>query len=224
MITSAIMLVKVKGAPDLPCPYILCYIEHENERKWSTDMVFHRHWHYVDETERRKWQNPEEILADIGIKPGITFMDIGCGEGFFTLPAAHIIGAEGKIYALDESSEAIENLKKKAADEGLNNLLLKVGKAEDNILCQTCADMIFFSIVLHDFKDPAKVLGNAYKMLKPEGKLINLDWKKLAMSFGPPQSIRFDENTASQMIETAGFKIESVKGSGIYHYLITARR
>ena len=185
-------------------------------------MVFHGHWHYVDETERRKWQNPEAILAEIGLTPGITFIDMGCGEGFFTLPAAHIIGAEGKIYALDENHEAIENLKRKASDEGLSNLILKTGKAEESVLCEACADVIFFGIVLHDFKDPAKVLKNAYKMLKPEGKLINLDWKKLTMGFGPPVSIRFDENTASRIIETAGFKIESIKDSGIYHYLITA--
>lgn len=185
-------------------------------------MVFHAHWHYVDETERRKWQNPEAIFTELGIKPGITFMDIGCGEGFFTLPAAHMIGSGGKIYALDENAEAIELLKKKAIAEGLENLVLKVGTAEDTLLCEGCADVIFFGIVLHDFKDPAKVLENAYRMLKPGGLLINLDWKKMNMSFGPPMSIRFDEATASQMIGVAGFKIESIKESGLYHYIITA--
>ena len=60
-------------------------------------------------------------------------------------------------------------------------------------------------------------------MLKPDGKLINLDWKKIATSLGPPVSIRFSEETASKMIEAAGFKVESVQDSGLYHYLIMAR-
>jgi hypothetical protein len=60
-------------------------------------------------------------------------------------------------------------------------------------------------------------------MIKPGGKLANLDWKKINMSFGPPQAKRFDEAAASRLIEGAGFKIESVKNSGLYHYLIMAR-
>jgi ubiquinone/menaquinone biosynthesis C-methylase UbiE len=186
-------------------------------------MSFHGHWHYVDETERRKWQNPEEILNTIGLKPESTFMDIGCGDGFFTLPAAHIIGPEGRVYGLDADEEAIRELQKKGSAEGLENLEPKVGAAENTLLCQSCADIVFFGIVLHDFTDPARVLENARKMIKSEGKLVNLDWKKKAMSLGPPISIRFDEETASRMIESAGFKVESIKDSGLYHYLIIAR-
>ena len=185
-------------------------------------MGFHR-WHYVDETERRKWQDPEAILNDIGLKPGLAFMDIGCGEGFFTLPAARLVGTGGKVYGIDVDDLAIEEIRKKASAEGLQNLELKVGAAEDILLCQACADMVFFGIVLHDFQNPARVLENARKMLKPAGRLINLDWKKEPMSFGPPLAKRFDEDTASRLIESAGFKIESVKDSGSYHYLITAR-
>ena len=44
-----------------------------------------------DEQERRKWQNPEDILAEIGLRSGMTFMDIGCCQGFFTIPAARIV-------------------------------------------------------------------------------------------------------------------------------------
>ena len=54
-----------------------------------------------DEQERRKWQNPENILDGIGLHPGMTFIDIGCGQGFFTIPAAKIVGDSGKVYASD---------------------------------------------------------------------------------------------------------------------------
>jgi len=180
-------------------------------------------WHHADETERSTWQNPEEILITGGLKAGITFVDIGCGQGFFTLPAARIVGPSGKVYGLDIDSTGIMKLRNRASFENLTHIELITGAAEDTPVCSGCADMVFFGIVLHDFNDPSKVLQNAHKMLKPGGKLVNLDWKKENMNMGPSLAKRFDEETASRMIQSAGFKIESVQNSGKFNYLITAR-
>lgn len=186
-------------------------------------MDSHRTWHYVDDMQRRQWQNPEEILINAGVKAGITFMDIGCGNGFFTLPAARMVGSSGYIYGLDSNPKAIDEIREKAAAEGLNNISLTVGSAEDTPLCELCADIVFFGIVLHDFHNANMVVKNARRMLKPDGCLVDLDWKKISMPFGPPESIRFDEATASRLIESAGFKISSVAESGNYHYVILAK-
>jgi ubiquinone/menaquinone biosynthesis C-methylase UbiE len=182
----------------------------------------HHKWHYIDETQRRQWQDPEAILQETGLKPGDTLLDIGCGAGFFTLPAARIAGSQGKIYGLDSQISSLDEIRKRAEAEGLANIELKAGRAEETLLCEACADIVFLGIVLHDFQDPARVLKNARRMIKPGGKLINLDWKKSEMDFGPPLLRRFDEAAASRLIEGAGFRIESVKDSGKYHYLITA--
>ena len=177
---------------------------------------------HADELERRKWQNPDAILADIGLEAGLTFMDIGCGHGFFTLPAARIVGENGKVYGIDKEAGSITNLKRLADEEGLNNLELTVGKAEDFVECEACADIIFFGIVLHDFENPARVLENARKMIKSTGRLINLDWKKEPMEYGPPFQIRFSREEALRLIEAGGFRIQAVEESGLYHYLIIA--
>jgi ubiquinone/menaquinone biosynthesis C-methylase UbiE len=175
------------------------------------------------DAERRKWQDPEAILAGIGLKSGQTFIDVGCGGGFFTLPAARIVGKKGKVYGVDTSARSITSLKELAVREGLKNLDLTVGKAEEIVVCERCADIVFFGIALHDFQDAALVLANARKMVKPAGRLVNLDWKKDAKSPGPPVHIRFSEATASRLITAAGFDIESVADSGPHHYIITAR-
>ena len=180
-------------------------------------------WHHVDETERRAWQNPEEILNTASLKAGFTSVDIGCGQGYFTLPAARIVGFSGKVYGLDVDNMGIEKLRKRASTEKLTNIELITGAAEDTPVCSGCADMVFFGIVLHDFNDPAKVLRNARKMLKPGAKLVNLDWKKETMNMGPPLAKRFDKETASRLIESAGFKIETVQNLGQFIYLIIAR-
>jgi ubiquinone/menaquinone biosynthesis C-methylase UbiE len=180
-------------------------------------------WHYYDETERRTWQNPEEILKAIGLNVGQTFIDIGCGEGFFTLPAARIVGQNGRVYAIDTNPQSMAKLQKKAAEAGLDNVFLTVKEAESSMVCEACADFIFFGIVLHDFREPGKVLLNARQMLKPGGRLINLDWKKEPMKLGPPLEKRFDIGTASALLRKAGFNVEKSENWGPYNYLMTAR-
>ena len=181
------------------------------------------HKFYADEAERRKWQNSDSILTLIGLKVGYTFVDVGCGDGFFTIPASKIVGKNGRVFALDSDQEAIASLKKKALMKNLSNIEARVGAAEDTVFCEACADMVFYSIVLHDFGDPVKVLVNARKMLKPDGRLVDLDWKKQQMEFGPPLSIRLSEEQATGLIERAGFRIGQRKEASEFLYLIVAK-
>jgi len=179
---------------------------------------------YPDEEKvRRQWRKPETTLKQAGLRAGMVFMDIGCGAGFFTIPAAQRVGEKGAVYAVDRDAAAIEKLKDKAAEKGLTNITVKVGAAEETVFCKECADIVFCSRVLHDFKDPAKVLLNAKQMLKPAGKLVNLDWKKKHTMFGPPLHIRFSEEQAADLIKTAGFTVESVKSAGRNFYVVTAK-
>jgi ubiquinone/menaquinone biosynthesis C-methylase UbiE len=175
----------------------------------------------LDETTRRSWYSPDAILQDL--RPGMVFADIGCGDGFFTILAAKKVGENGKVYAVDVDASAIKKLKSKAEVEGLKNITAKVGSGEETVFCDKCADFVFYSMVLHDFDDPAEVLINAKQMLKADGGLIDLDWKKIEMSFGPPVKIRFSEEHASNLVKNAGFQIGNIKSVGKYHYVVTGR-
>ncbi len=177
----------------------------------------------LDESVRRTWYNPEAILKQAGVSKSAVFMDLGCGDGFFTLLAASIVGEKGKVYAVDSDASAIDKVKRKAEERNLKNVHAEVGAGEDTVFCSHCADFVFFSMVLHDFKDPTKVLRNAKKMLKPSGVLVNLDWKKLQMPFGPPFQIRFSEQQASELITQAGLTVTTVKDTGPHHYVIHAK-
>jgi ubiquinone/menaquinone biosynthesis C-methylase UbiE len=171
----------------------------------------------------QEWHHPRLDLENIGLRQGMVFMDIGCGDGFFTIPAAILVGKKGGVYAVDTDFSAINRLKCKAAKRGLNNVTALVGAAEETIFCDRCADIIFYSIVLHDFRDPAQVLQNAKQMLKSTGTLVNIDWKKRLMPLGPPVQIRFSEEQSSILIEQAGFRIQSVRDAGRNFYIVTAK-
>lgn len=177
-----------------------------------------------DDAERKKWQDPEAILHRIGLGPGDTFIDMGCGEGFFALPAARIVGVTGKVYGADIDAGSIERLREVARREGITNLVLHASPAEETVFCDSCADFVFFGIDLHDFSDPGRVIMNAGTMLNPEGKLIDLDWKKEPTPIGPPLGIRFSEEEARAMIEASGLRVTQIRDEGPCHYLITAVR
>jgi ubiquinone/menaquinone biosynthesis C-methylase UbiE len=182
----------------------------------------HGHWYNNDE-DRRRWQDPGPILAAIGLASGDTFVDIGCGDGYFAIPAAKTVGTSGRVCGIDISPEALARLKQRADLEGLQNIRYHAGAAEESVLCRGCGDIAFFGISLHDFSDQSLVLANARKMLKPgTGRLVNLDWKKEPMEHGPPFQKRFSEAYAAELIENAGFSVRSITESGPYHYLIIA--
>ncbi|MCX8153530.1 MAG: methyltransferase domain-containing protein [Candidatus Bathyarchaeota archaeon] len=93
----------------------------------------------------RRWHRLKLNLKSIGLCAGMVFMDIGCGDGFFTLPTAKIVGETGRVYAVDVDAAAVERLKRKAEEEGFKNIYAVVGAAEETVFCEKCADIVFFT-------------------------------------------------------------------------------
>ena len=89
----------------------------------------HGHRRYHDEAERRQWQEPGPILKAIGMEVGKRFADIGCGDGFFSLPAARMAGEGGAVYGVDADAESLKELREKAERAGLINIFLSAGDA-----------------------------------------------------------------------------------------------
>ena len=62
---------------------------------------------------RYKFWKPEKILAGAGLQSGQTVLEVGCGTGYFTLPAARLIGPQGNLLAMDILPEAVDFVSKK---------------------------------------------------------------------------------------------------------------
>jgi ubiquinone/menaquinone biosynthesis C-methylase UbiE len=176
-----------------------------------------------DDTSRRRWQDPERVLAAIGVAPGMTFLDVGCGEGYFALPAARRVGVSGRVCGIDVSKDAVTRLQAHAAEARMDWVSAQAGAAEDTLLCSGCGDVVFFGICLHDFSDPGRVLRNARRMVREGGVLADLDWHNREMPIGPPLERRFPPEHAVVLIREAGFHLSSLQDCGPYHYLILAR-
>jgi ubiquinone/menaquinone biosynthesis C-methylase UbiE len=180
------------------------------------------HWNEQEEADRRRWQDPERLLTAIGLSHGEIFADIGSGNGFFSLPAARMVGPGGRVFAVDTDHAAIHDLDRRMRAEGLTNIRPSTDPAEEALYCRGCVDVVFFGIVLHDFDNPARVIRQARTMIHREGRLINLDWKVRPMPIGPPIDKRFSEAKAAWLLSENGFEVWDVRDWGPYHYLIAA--
>ncbi len=63
-----------------------------------------------------------EVLEGIGIRRGQTVLDFGCGSGTYTIPAAKIVGEQGRVYALDKDNEVLDELMQRAESTDLKNI------------------------------------------------------------------------------------------------------
>ncbi|MGM0532241.1 MAG: class I SAM-dependent methyltransferase [Bacteroidota bacterium] len=127
--------------------------------------------------EVEKWinQDGEPYLENIGLKKNYTVLDFGCGEGHYTIPAAKVVGEQGKVYAVDKSRFTLDELMDDAKSQGLDNIFPVVDHSEelDIDLEEGSVDFMLFYDVLH-FIEPEKrrkVYKNACKLLKSGGIL-----------------------------------------------------
>ena len=87
--------------------------------------------HKLDNEKRRKLLPPYKTLENLGLQPGDIMADIGCGIGYFTIPASEVVGETGKVFAMDISFEMIQEVEKKAEENNITNIKTIVTEEND---------------------------------------------------------------------------------------------
>lgn len=123
-------------------------------------------------TKQRLAAHAEEVLRGLGIKPGDTVVDFGCGSGTYAFPAARIVGSQGKVYAVDINSGSLRKLAHQAAREGLVNVVTVPTRREVRLpLSDGCCDVFLLFDVLQEIEDWDALLGEACRLLREGGTL-----------------------------------------------------
>ena len=119
-----------------------------------------------------------EVLEKAGIERGQIVLDFGCGSGTYTIPAARIVGSEGKVYALDKDKKALDELMQRAESVSLGNIerMNTCGGPEIELTDQSI-DVVLLFDVFHSYYFPRanerrKLLGEVYRILRPDGFLL----------------------------------------------------
>ena len=170
----------------------------------------------------------EAFYRELDLKKGITFLDVACGRGAYCLKASEIIGSAGTVYAVDLWQEGIEQLKASAVEENALNIKAFVSDAGRRIpLDDQVVDVGLMATVLHDFVEDQiskEVLHEVVRVLKPDGLLAIVEFKKIEGPPGPPLHIRLSPEEVGDMLAPYGFTKERLVEVGPYNYLMLFRK
>ncbi len=166
----------------------------------------------------------ETFYRGIDLKPGIVFLDVACGRGAYSLKTSKIVGSAGTVYAVDLWQEGIEQLKASAVDENALNIKAFVSDAGRHIpVDDQVVDVCLMATVLHDFVEDQiskEVLHEIVRVLKTDGMLAIVEFKKIAGPPGPPVHIRLSPEEVGEMLAPYGFAKVRLTELGPFNYLM----
>lgn len=111
------------------------------------------------------------ILDRLGLEAGMKVLDVGCGPGRLTLPAARRVGTDGEVMALDIQPEMLRRVQKKLDASDLTNVRLVRAGAGDGQVGQDVFDRVLLVTVLGEIPDRRAALAEIFQALKPGGIL-----------------------------------------------------
>lgn len=117
------------------------------------------------------FRDPYKALDAAGLRPGQKVLEVGCGPGFFTIPAAKMVGGKGSVCALDMSPLAIARVRQKIERAGATNVEPVLAGAARTGLTDQSFDLIFLFGLDHARGDMRGIMAEMHRLLNPGGLL-----------------------------------------------------
>ena len=165
---------------------------------------------WLERSERTVEEEPDKALDALGSLTGTTVADVGAGSGYFTVRLANRVGPKGRVYANDLQPEMLKMLRARLARDGIDNVTLVQGSADDPRLPAASLDLVLMVDVYHECSEPQKMLRAIHSALKPDGRLVLLEYRKE----DPDVPIRLEHkmtvSEAKLELEAEGFRLSRV--------------
>jgi protein-L-isoaspartate O-methyltransferase len=151
----------------------------------------------------------DEIVAALELRPGMAVADIGAGTGAFMAAISAELG-DGTLYAVDIVPQFLAHLEQRAGAEGLTNVVVVHASDTETTLPAASVDLLFICDVYHHFEYPSVYLRSLYETLKPEGRMVIVEFDKVPgkTSEAMLKHVRQDKATLLAEVRAEGFVLE----------------
>jgi ubiquinone/menaquinone biosynthesis C-methylase UbiE len=156
---------------------------------------------------REREEECSTLLKNLGVKPGMVVCDLGCGNGFYTLKLAEMVGTKGKILAVDIQSEMLRLLNERAKEAKLTNIEPLLGTLIDPRLPDGKVELILCVDVYHEFSHPVHMLAALRKSLAPGGRLVLVEFRKEDPKVPIKELHKMSKEQILKELEPNGFKL-----------------
>ena len=164
-----------------------------------------------------------EIVAELGLKPGMVIADVGAGTGLFTREFAAKLGRDGRVLAVDISENFLEHIRRTVREKGLLNVETVLCTDDSTKLPQGSVDAVFICDTYHHFEYPAKTMTSVRKALRPGGKVYVIDFHRIEgkSSEWTMNHVRAGQEVFEAEILEAGFRrLRQVEGVLSDNYML----
>lgn len=145
--------------------------------RWSTEEA------------RDRLNEAEEVMDGAGIAKGMTVADIGAGEGYYTIRLTQRVGPDGRVLAEDIVPEVRDALAQRVARERLDNVSVRLGKADDPRLPEASFDRVLMVHMYHEIAEPYAFLWHLRPSLRPDGLVVVVDANRATQNHGTPPAL-----------------------------------
>lgn len=165
---------------------------------------------WLERSERESEEHPEQALDAIGIAKGLVVADVGAGVGYLTIRLARRVGPTGKVYANDIQPEMLTRLQERLDAEHITNVEPVLGTQSDPKLPAGKVDMILMVDVYHELSQPQRMLGEMRKALKPDGRLVLVEYRKEDPTIPIRPEHKMSAAEVKSEVEAEGYRLTQV--------------
>ena len=169
-----------------------------------------------------KFINPSSVVAQTGLMTGEVVADLGCGSGFYVLPAAQLVGNPGVVYAVDLLEDKLAATISIANQFGYKNVhVVRADLAKPLLdIPEGSCDLVITGNILHEISNKEMLIRNVYRILKTGGKVLAVEWKKELTPLGPPMDKRLEQQALEVKLMGAGLRKQKDLTADGYHYAV----
>ena len=179
----------------------------------------------LEPPDREAWQKPDQVMDALGVAESTVVADLGAGGGWFTVRLARRVGQNGKVYAVDVQRLMIEAIRRRMRREGYTNVIPVLGAFTDPQLpADARMDAVLIVDAFHEMEDPALLLRNVARTLKPHGRVGIIDYREGEGGPGPEPSARVPPATVIAEATSAGLTLVEQHTFLPYQYFLVFGR